>query len=570
MTDQARLDRNLIALSARHPELAERLSSIASHPGLSVIPSRKGPLVPVLPREGRPFHFHSRFDPEAEGRRLSEEAPGGFLVAFGLGGAYHLIPLLERTTLTGLLIVEKDASLLRGILERIDMTRLLSDSRVLILVDPEPGELNRFILERYIPVLYGNLGSITLRSRWDADPEWFTERSEALRGLPEALGRDYTVQSRFGRRWFVHTMANLPRTEKVNAMLPPIRRLLITAAGPSLQDQLPRIRKLQADGASLLATDTSLPFLASAGIAPNMVLSIDCQVVSYHHFLKGLPEKTILILDLASPPILTRRTDRILFFSSAHPFSLYLNRLYRPFPILDLSGGNVTHAAVSLAQATGAGEVHLFGADFSYPGGRPYARGTYLYPYFQSRSLRIGGSEDAFWKFIAGSKPRRETDDRGWRLRTSSMDHYRESLEKAMGSMEIDLIPESGSGVPMTIGPSGVKRRDRGERRIIPVLSAGSRRVPWSEFLEDYRRRLQNLPPLTGPPQDYLMALGAEDRQAWATLLPSAATFRTDDTEGPSAVEEARKWTLERIRILMTRQAVSQTTAPYPTNEDEG
>lgn len=550
MAEFSFLDRNLIALSTRHPELASKLSRITPHPDLTFIESRRGPVVPVFRREDRPFPMHSRFDPVSEGRRLAESSSEGYLVAFGLGGAYHLTPLLEKRTLTGMVIVEKDLSILRGILERIDLRAMLSDSRVILIVDPSPEDLARLILDRYLPVLYGNLGSITLRSRWDADPEWFSRRGEALKGLPEELGRDYTVQTRFGRRWFVHTMINLARSEQVRAVLPPARRLLISAAGPSLQSQLPEIRKRQSAGATLLATDTSLPLLISEGIMPNIVLSIDCQVVSYHHFLKGLPSSTVLILDLASPPVLTRQTENILFFSSGHPFSLYLNRLYRPFPILDLSGGNVTHAAMSLARAAGAREVRLYGADFSYPSGQPYAKGTYIYPYFQSKSHRTESSESHFWKFINNSRPRREIDGELWRLRTSSMDHYRTALEKAVDQMKINLLPASGNGVPINPGSGISSTANLDSERLLPVLAAGPVTIGWEDFLKDYAARLEALPPLNGPPQDYLEDLGTENRQAWATLLPSAATFRSQVENGPAAVEEARKWTLERIRRI--------------------
>ncbi len=553
MSENGILDRNLLALSARHPELAQKLSSASSYPDLEIIESRKGPPVPVLRRDGRPFPMHSRFDPEAEGGRLADSAPEGFLIAFGLGGAYHLKPLLKKRTMTGLLIVEKDLSLLRGILEGIDLTRLFTDSRVLLIMNPSPDELIRFVLDRYLPVLYGNLGSLSLRSRFDADPEWFTERADALRGIPESLGRDYTVQTRFGRRWFVHTLANLPTSERTGAVLPPSERFIITAAGPSLHKQLPRIRALHRGGAVLLATDTSLPFLISEGETPDIVLSIDCQIVSYHHFLKGLPRKTLLLLDLASPPVLTRMTDRVLFFASGHPFSLYLNRLYRPFPILDLSGGNVTHAAVSLARAAGAGEIHLFGADFSYPMGRPYAKGTYLYPYFQSRSARTGGSEDSFWRFINSSRPRRESSGGSWRLRTASMDHYRESLEKTISSPDANVVQEDGDGVPLRTSGASRTHAPSSRGKFASLLSAGKASVGWKEFLKGYVGRLESLPPLNGPPQDYLADLCTEDRQAWATLLPSAATFRGNAEDGPKAVEEARKWTLDRIRTMRTR-----------------
>jgi len=553
MADNSLLNQNLLSLRTRHPDLAQHLSHTQPCENLSVMKSRKGPPIPVLKRAGRVFPMHSRIDPVAEGRRIAQGAPEGYLVAFGLGAAYHLNPLVDSDTLTGLLIVESSDAIVRGLMEFIDLRNLFSDSRVILLVNPSPELLVKTVLNRYLPVLYGNLGSITLRSRWDANPEWFSPRARAMQGLPEALGKDYTVQTRFGRRWFVHTLANLERSERVGAVIPPSQRILITAAGPSLEDQLPKLRKMQADGATLLATDTALPMLASSGIIPDIVLSIDCQAISYHHFLRGLPQKTALILDLASPPVLTRMTDNILFIASGHPFSLYLNRFYRPFPILDLSGGHVTYAAVSLARATGAQQVYLFGADFSYPSGQPYAKNTYLYPYFQSKSTRLNGSENSFYSFIWKSRPRRERKPDGWLWRTSSMDHYRESLEQAVSMMECDCHPIAGRGIPIRFADKASAHSENEHKEVLTMLSTGAISKKWPDFLEDYQLRISQLPPLNGPPQDYLEYLDTENRQAWATLLPTAATFRNESPNGPAAVEKSRRWTLARIQTLLKR-----------------
>ena len=551
MSDTRILDRNLAALSTGHQGLVSRLSRTEPASDLSFLTARSGAAVPVLQRKGRRFPMHSRFDPASEGEKLASGAGEGYLVVFGLGGAFHLFPLLERRSVTGLMIVEKDIALLRGLLEHIDLRNLFLDSRVLILVDSTPEELTRALLDCYLPVIYGNFAGLTLRPRWDADREWFAARAEALGDWLESLKRDYTVQTRFGRRWFVHTLANLARSEEVNAVIRPAGRLLITGAGPSLEEQLPKIRTLRKAGAFLAATDTSLPALRAASIPPDAVISIDCQVISFHHFLKGLPRETVLILDLASPPVLARLTDRVLFFTSAHPFSLYLNKLYRPFPLIDLSGGNVTHAAVSLAEAAGAREVHLFGADFSYPLGRPYAAGTYIFPYFHSRSTRITSAESDFRSFIANSHPRRENSGGGWRWRTALMDHYRDSLEKSVNRLNCTFTHEPGDGPRVNQSPR--PPRPNGER-IPSILSGGPVKTGRRDFIGDYRRRLEELPRFSGSPRDYLAGLSPENRQVWATLLPQAAGFREKCIDGPSAVEQARDWTIKRIIISENRR----------------
>ena len=48
----------------------------------------------------------------------------------------------------------------------------------------------------------------------------------------------------------------------------------------------------------------------------------------------------------------------------------------------------MTCAAIDVARLLGAESVTLVGGSFAYPDGKPYARGTYLYRYYQTRSQR--------------------------------------------------------------------------------------------------------------------------------------------------------------------------------------
>jgi len=532
------LNRNLDVLNAKNSNLVARLRDIKPSACLDVSKSREGSIVPVIRRKQHLYPMHSRFDPVSEGKRIAGTASEGFLIVFGLGGGYHLRPLLRLETLSALLIIEQDMGLIRGLLENFDFTWLFSDSRVSLMVDCSPQTLVNFVLDNYLPILYGNLGTISLAPRINLDPAWFLARANVLQRVPETLAREFTVQSRFGQRWFINTLSNLGRSEEVNTVLLPTTSLLVTAAGPSLQSQMGEIKKKHTDGMKLLATDTSLPHLILNGINPDIVLSIDCQFFSYQHFLKGLSENTVLVLDIAAPPLLGRLTNKVLFFSSRHPFSLYLNKYYRALPTLDLAGGNVTHAAISLAKKTGVRQVALFGADFSYPGGEPYAKGTYIYPLFQSRSRRTSGSEDCFWKFIEEANPIREEADGTWRYRISSLDYYRETLKNSSLSLTYNLF--SGSSAASQFNEDTVRHT--------PRFMASPPERKWQVFMQDYCKTLKSLPPLSSNIQDYLAALGDKSRQAWASLLPVAATFKEGGSSGFEAVERARIWTMEKIR----------------------
>ena len=73
----------------------------------------------------------------------------------------------------------------------------------------------------------------------------------------------------------------------------------------------------------------------------------------------------------------------------------------------------MTHAALSLAEALGAESTLLAGADFSYPEGKSYARGTYIYGYFGQSQSRLAPLEALFSGFLfRGSDMEREIGER--------------------------------------------------------------------------------------------------------------------------------------------------------------
>ena len=86
MSDPSILERNLLALSANHPELGRAVTRIDPAPNVGLTVSRTGSQVPVYLGEGRPVQLHSTVDPQREGRRFFHNYGGaGYLVFLGLG-----------------------------------------------------------------------------------------------------------------------------------------------------------------------------------------------------------------------------------------------------------------------------------------------------------------------------------------------------------------------------------------------------------------------------------------------------------------------------------------------------
>ena len=288
--------RNLLALSRSDRSLGDRLLEAEPDPSLFFKRARSGALVPVALREGREYPLHSLMDPEREAARLEEARPAeGFIVALGLGAGYLLRRYLASKGTTGLLVVEYSAPMLRAVLEEIDLSEVFVDGRFSLALDPSPEELRDQLLSLYVPPLAGDIRSLPLRGRVDLDPESFTGAAEVLKAVLESISDDYSVQAFFGKLWFKNAVRNLFAAERFSAPLPPVRRAAVSAAGPSLEAQMPALREAQAAGAFLIATDTSLPALVGSGLRPDAVVSIDCQHISYYHFLGGMPTGIPLI-----------------------------------------------------------------------------------------------------------------------------------------------------------------------------------------------------------------------------------------------------------------------------------
>jgi hypothetical protein len=554
--------RNLLALSRSDQSLGDRLLDAISDPSLSIRVARSGAPVPVVSRAERESPLHSLVDPEREAERLERAQPaGGFIVALGLGAGYLLKRYLASSSTTGLLVVEYSAPLLRSLLEELDFSELFIDERFSLLLDPSPETLGEAILSMYIPPLSGDIRSLPLRGRVDLEPEAFMRAADTLKTVLGSISDDYSVQAFFGKLWFKNAVRNLFMAERSSAPLPPIRRAAVTAAGPSLEDQIPALRDAKASGVFVIATDTSLPVLMGKGLVPDAVVSIDCQHISYYHFLGGIADGLPLILDLASPSTLCRLGNSVRFFSSGHPFCAYVSSHWRPFPALDTSGGNVTHAALSLAEALGAESTLLAGADFSYPEGKSYARGAYIYGYFGQSHSRLTPLEALFSGFLfRGSDLEREigigpSGETYSRYLTKPLMAYREHLERFAARSEMEIIPLEGKGVGIRT-PRGLPRRATKLRR---VFAAGSAPCPASDFLRRYADELRALPPPRDPAISYLGSLGPEQKDLWTTLLPSASAFQREAASGgidaASLLETTRSWAIETVEEALSEEA---------------
>jgi hypothetical protein len=241
------------------------------------------------------------------------------------------------------------------------------------------------------------------------------------------------------------------------------------------------------------------------------------------------------------------RTKRPYFFSGGHPLTRYLSRYWRPIPELDTSGANVSYAALSLAEYLGARNIELYGADFSYPAGVTYARGSYIRSLFENRQNRCASLETLHSAFLYRTPLSKQIAGDSWYYETKAMVMYRQRLEdKARRSTAaITAVPGMGAPVNLEDGAPEIKAFSEPFR----LFASGKARMGAGEFLRKYRDGIESLPALTGPVQPYLAALSREENTIFTTLLPSIAAIkrRGPDLDIPSGIQAVRDYSIGEL-----------------------
>lgn len=552
MSDPALLQKNLRALSSSDPELAYKILSSERAENVIFKKGRDFPSVPFVKAGENFVSLCSLFSSEAESRKIFNSfKQSGFTVFFGFGAGRHIVPFLQKREISGILVIDYDVKYFRAIFEEIDLTGFFSNKKFHLLVDPSPEEIKDHILKNFFPALSGGFQIIPLKNRTNQEKSFFLGASSVIEETLNMISGDYTVQSLFGRRWFKNIIGNIKRSAESKETIPPQKKVLITGAGPSLEMQIEEIRREKKSG-FLIASDTSFPALMENGIEPDAVISIDCQHITYSHFFKKIPKQTKLVLDLASPVFLSRLSEKTIFFISGHPLSLFVGSRWRDFPHIDTSGGNVSHAALSLASSLNAEEIHIFGLDFSYPDRKSYARGCYIYDNLGKHAGRYSTLEHLMFSFSSHAAPT-EKNDGHIVYSTKMLEKYHESFMNFAEGNNLNIVmPEKSAGRILDIKPGG------GKRVIHPFFAAGEAKCHWKKFLSDYKDLIEALPENPSSFGEYYSSLDESKKDLFLTLLPGSANIRksyfNDDASPAEVIKFAKRWSIGVIENALRKR----------------
>lgn len=373
-----------------------------------IIEAKDGNKIPVCKNisDGTETVLHSKYNPvrEAEGFSANADSDCLFFVVLGLAGGYHIASLIQKCPKAKILAVEISQPAIDFLSQIKCVNDLLTSKKVII---SDISNLEDKLLASYKPAIHGNLTILSLRQWESVFKEKACEAKDKITKTIKLLASDFSVQSHFGKIWQKNILANLSVAGKTKSFADikadTSKIAAIIAAGPSLDENIKELKENR-QKYFIIATDTAFSALTKQKIKSDAVISIDGQMISHQHYMEELPKETLYVFDLCANSCaamkILQKTNNVLFMESGHPLAQYAS-LYsgrQSFPHIDAGSGTVTIAAANFARFLGFANENMvfFGADFSYIGGRPYAKGTYLESQFLTKSDRLAPSEKLY------------------------------------------------------------------------------------------------------------------------------------------------------------------------------
>ncbi len=356
----------------------------SSEPRLVIEQSRTG--APTARLDGR--FLHSRFDPHREATRFIDQVDPGdprLILFLGPGLGHGIAPMRARFPMAKIV----------GIFLHAD-TFSAASFACEAAWHPEARESLREFLSRSIPeVLIGQVAVIEWQPSLDAfDDKATIIQTEVAGFLRETQASVFTTGAA-GRLRLHNVVKNLGRlrptswrTDGKNL----ISAIVVTGAGPSLEQALPAIQRAR-PSISLWATGSSVEALLEAGLTPDVVVVTEPSIYASFHvrslIASGSPTRErspVIVAPISVCSTVAEASAIVLFGENDLPERLLAPALPR-LPVIP-SRGTVTFTAVAIARTFGNHPVVLAGADFAHFQERSHVRPHLAHRYRGSISSR--------------------------------------------------------------------------------------------------------------------------------------------------------------------------------------
>ncbi len=378
-TQESCWSHNLKVLESYRPELYKRIKGVKYKPVGELMSAASGDLTLRFALSGEPNGrtglAYGLEDPWRDISAHLETVPAGsrgLAVFVGMGLGYGpLLVFREREELPQIAILEPSIDLFCTALHAVDLSQLISSPKVHFFV----GEINWQQVQGHLGRL-ASLADIHILRHVPSflwAPQSYSEIDNKAFMLLNQINAGGSTTKKSGPFLFKNRLENL----KLIQRLPKLKVLkdlfqqkpaVLVAAGPSLDQSIPELKKIKGR-CVLIAADSALAPLLNHGIEPDFVTSIDYQNRNFEKILPflGRTWPFSLVALIKSTPLVGKR------FTARHLFMAFQEDIPQSWVIEALKvkelvppASSVAHLSLGLALHLGADPIFFVGQDLAY------------------------------------------------------------------------------------------------------------------------------------------------------------------------------------------------------------
>lgn len=379
------LEKNLEKLKEIRPELYDGVKNQSSSNDVLIGDALDGEKFIALLKNEEVLPLNSTYHPTHEAERFiaqyEKEAMNTTLFLFGFGNGLIVEKALKQENpIQTCIVYEPSISLFRKVLEEYDITSLIEDERLLILIDGINGEKLEKIL--YTEMNYRNWKLFKFKSLYRYR-ELFHEKYKEIKALYESILSDKKSEmntlinfAKAGMKNEIKSlkwMMNCRALDQYKGKFPKEMPCIIVAAGPSLEKNVEELRRAKGK-AFIICVDTALKFLLERGIIPDMTCTVDPQKGESYFVREEIKDIPIAISTDSDYRSLERIGDiKPIYISITNDFQ---QRLFHDKQI-DIGyfdgGGSVGTVCFQIAVELGFQTIVIVGQDLAFSDDKAHA-----------------------------------------------------------------------------------------------------------------------------------------------------------------------------------------------------
>ena len=379
------------------------------------------------------FYIHSKYNPQAEAEQLAKKFSldkYDFVIILGIGLGY-IFNFIKNNNIFG---VEKFNEIFEF------YKKINFNPNITVFVNKKISDIVDSIVEKFDIKKIKNFTIVEIPSIVKLDTEYY---SKLKKELITALDKKINSQITFEKLYISYTnnfAKNHKRTDRLFRIKNNREKYhLIISAGPSLEKDIPAIRKSR-DKFVIHSVDTAYRYLLKNNITPDYVFSIDPQFYSYLHFynIKQFPD-TKFILDVFS---FFKLYDILKNKEFIITKNIHSTEIFPAEKLLDFKGGSVTNFIFDVLLKEQIRKIIFSGLDLAYKDLKMYITYNYLCDYFLKRNTRTETLQ-TFYTELYLSRAKIKINSR---IKTShAMNDYKKYLQDKINSSNVDVFISKNS-----------------------------------------------------------------------------------------------------------------------------